>query len=116
METPKTDPLATPSGNSSLAHGIEKVGSGANQAIDKISDAARPAVDRIASNAHQAVDTAKDIASHAAETLGVKAEHLKEAQTHLTQACSNYMRSNPLVSLGIAAGIGFLISRLMSTK
>lgn len=113
METPKT---GVTGGNSSLAQGIEQVGSTVHEAIDKVSDAARPAVDRIASNAHQAVDKAKGMAGHAAETLGVQADHLKDAQTHLTEACGNYMRSNPLMSLGIAVGIGFILSRMMGSK
>ena len=113
METPKTSAI---SGNSSLSQGIEQVGSSVHEAIDKVSDAARPAVDRIASNAHQAVDKAQGIAGHAAEALGVQADHLKEAQTHLTDACGNYMRSNPVMSLGIAVGIGFVLSRMLSSK
>ncbi len=116
MESPKTDTGVTAGGNGSLTQGIERAGSGAHQAIDKASDAARPAVDRIASGAHQAVDRAKDAATQAAESLGAKADHLKEAKIHLTDACGSYMRSNPAMSLGIAVGVGFLLSRLMSAK
>ena len=116
METPKTDTSATSAANGSLAQGIERAGSGAHQAIDKVSDAARPAVDRIASSAHQAVDKTKDAVTQAAESLGVKAEHLKEAQTHLADACGSYMRTNPVTSLGLAVGVGFLLSRLLSSK
>ena len=116
METPKSDTISTPGGNGSIAQGIAQAGAGVHQAIDKVSDAARPAVDRIASSAHQAVDKAKDAATQAAESLGVKADHLKEAQTHLVEACGSYMRTNPVASLGIAVGVGFLLSRLMGAK
>ena len=116
METPKSDTLVAPGGNGAIAQGIEQAGSGAHQAIDKVSDAARPAVDRIASSAHKAVDKAKDAATQAAESLGVQADHLKEAQTHLVEACGSYMRTNPVASLGVAVGIGFLLSRLMGAK
>lgn len=116
METPKTGAVATADGNGTLVQGIEHAGSGVHQAIDRVSDAARPAVDRIASGAHQVVDKAQDAATQAAESLGAKADHLKEAQTHLTQACGTYMRSNPIATLGIAVGIGFVLSRLMSAK
>ncbi len=113
METPKTD---TTNGNTSLAQGIAQVGSTAHHAIDRASDAARPAVDRIASTAHQAVDKAKDMAGHAADTLSAQADHLKDAKENLTQACSNYVRSNPVMAFGIALGIGFVMSRIMSSK
>ena len=116
METTKMSPTGTPGANGPLAQGIEHAGSGAHQAIDKVSEAARPAVDRIAASAHQAVDKVKDAASQAAESLGVKADHLKQAQTHLTEACGSYMRTNPMASLGIAVGIGFVLSRLLSAK
>lgn len=116
MDTPKTDIGTQASGNGSLTQGIERAGSGAHQAIDKASEAARPAVDRLASGAHQAVDKAKDAATQAAESLGLKADHLKEAQTHLADACGSYMRSNPATSLGIAVGVGFLLSRLIGAK
>ncbi len=113
METSKTD--AT-NGNTPLAQGIAQMGSTAHQAIDKASDAARPAVDRIASTAHQAVDKARDMAGHAAETLSEQADHLKDAKAHLTQACGNYVRSNPVMSFGIAVGVGFILSRMMGSK
>lgn len=116
MDTSKPDDITIPGGNGSVAKGIEQMGSGAHEAIDKATDAARPAVDRIASSAHQAVDKAKGAATHAAETLGEQADHLKEAQTHLVEACGKYMRTNPVASLGLAVGVGFLISRLMDSK
>ncbi len=116
METTKMSPTGTPGANGPLAQGIEHAGSGAHQAIDKVSEAARPAVDRIAASAHQAVDKVQGAASQAAESLGAKADHLKQAQTHLTEACGSYMRSNPMASLGIAVGIGFVLSRLLSAK
>lgn len=116
MENIRTDEFAASSGNASIAQGIENAGHGAHQVIEKVSDVARPALDRLASSAHQAVDKAKGAATHAAESLGAQADHLKEAQTHLVEACGGYMRTHPVASLGLAVGVGYLISRLMGSK
>lgn len=116
METPKTGAANEPGGNSALGRGIENAGTSAHQTIDKVSAAAQPVVDRVASSAHSAVDTMTDAAAHAAESLGVKGEQLKDAQLQLSQACSAYMRANPLAALGIAVAAGFVLSRLVSGK
>ncbi len=116
MENTKMEGLSAPSGNASVAQGIEHSGSATPEAIDKASDAVRPALDRLASSAHQVVDKAKGAATQAAESLGAQADHLKEAQTHLVEACGGYMRTHPVTSLGIAVGVGYLISRLMASK
>ena len=116
MDTIKSDTRITPSGNGAIAQGVEHAGSGAHQAIEKVADAARPAVDRIASGAHQMVDKAKSVATHAADSLEAQADHLKEARTHLTQACGKYLQSSPVTFLSIAVGVGYLISRLTSSK
>lgn len=116
METPKTDFRSSAPGNGSVAQGVEHAGGNAHEAIDRVADAARPAVDRLATGAHQVVDKAKDVATHAAQALEAKADHLKEVRTHLGAACGHYLQTKPLVSLGIALGIGYLLSRLSTSK
>lgn len=116
METPKTDIRTANGGNGVVAQGVEQAGDGAHQAIDRMADAARPAVERIASGAHQVVDKARGVASQAVESLEAKADHLKEVRTHLGQACGNYLQASPLTSLGIAVGIGFLLSRVTGNR
>ena len=68
-------------------------------------------VDRIASGAHQAVDRVAAVANSAADHLNVKGEDLLAAKDRWAQACGSYVKENPLTALGIAAAIGFLISR-----
>jgi ElaB/YqjD/DUF883 family membrane-anchored ribosome-binding protein len=70
-----------------------------------------PAVDRIASGAHQAVDRIAAAANSAAEQLTVKGEDLMAAKDRWTQVCGTYVKDNPLTALGIAAAVGFLVSR-----
>jgi len=68
-------------------------------------------VDRIASGAHQAVDRIAAAANSAADHLNVKGEDLMAAKDRWTQVCGTYVKDNPLTALGIAAAVGFLISR-----
>ena len=99
-----------------VARTVDQATTGAHNAIDKASDAARPAVDRLASGAHQAVDKIAGAAAQAAETLDLKSEQLINAQTRLTENCREYVRDNPVISLGIAVAAGFLLSRLLSSR
>jgi len=71
------------------------------------------AVDRIASRAHYAVDRIAAAANSAADHLNVKGEDLLAAKDRWAQVCSSYVKDNPLTALGIAAAVGFLISRWM---
>ena len=115
METNgKGTAIGDPSGT--MARGVDQATASAHNVIDKASDAARPAVDRLASGAHQAVDKMAGAASQAAETLDLKGEQLMDAQVRLTENCREYVRDNPLTSLGIAVAAGFLVSRLLSSR
>lgn len=108
--------ILTPDNRDPLSKGMAQMASGAHQTIDKVSQAARPAVERATSGAHQAVDRAEVVAKQAADALGAQADHLKQAQAHLTEACGNYMRSYPMASLGVAVGVGYMLSRMFNTK
>jgi ElaB/YqjD/DUF883 family membrane-anchored ribosome-binding protein len=111
METPGS--IANES-NPTAARAVDQARAGAHSVIDKVSDAARPMVDRVASGAHQAVDKIAGAAGHAAENLGVKGEQLKDAQMRAMEQCREYVRDNPITSIGIAIAAGFLLSRLFS--
>jgi ElaB/YqjD/DUF883 family membrane-anchored ribosome-binding protein len=95
---------------------IDNATAGAHQTIDKVSQAARPAVDRVTTGAHQVVDKLAGAATSAAETISAKGEQLKLAQDRLTEASRDYVRENPLTSIGIAVAAGFFLSRLLSSR
>ncbi len=99
-----------------VARKVDEATTGAHKAIDKASDAARPAVDKLASGAHQAVDKMADAATQAAEKLADKRAQLMDAQSELTETCRNYVRENPLASIGIAVAAGFVLSKLLSSR
>ena len=95
---------------------IDQARVGAHNAIDRASDAARPVVDRITSGAHQAVDKLATAAGQAAETLGVKGEQLKKVQAQAMEQTRIYVRENPVTALGIALAVGFVLSKLLSSR
>jgi len=111
--------IVTPSfndGSRTLGRTVDKASSGAHDAIDKVTDAARPMVDRFASGARQAVEKIASAAGQAAETLSVRGEQLKNAQAQAMEQTRLYVRENPVTAVGIALAVGFVLSKLLSSR
>src|SRR5690348_14246551 len=81
--------------------------------IDQIATGAHGTVDRLASGAHRAVDRIADVAGSAAGTFAQKRGQVTAASYDLADDVRNYVQENPLASIGIAAAIGFIFSRLV---
>lgn len=103
-------------GNGSTQTAIDQAGEKAQNTVNKVADIARPAVDRIASGAHLAVDRLVKAASQATETLGAKGEQLNDIQQRMVEDARLYVRAKPVTSIGIAVGVGFLLSRLLRSR
>lgn len=73
-------------------------------------------VNRLRSGAHEAVDKVANATTQAAEVLSQKGEQLKNVEQQFVEDCRGYIHENPLASLGIAVGTGFLLSRLLSGR
>jgi ElaB/YqjD/DUF883 family membrane-anchored ribosome-binding protein len=73
-------------------------------------------VERVKAGAHEAVERAADVTLRAADTLNEKSERMRDAQERLQEQVREYVRENPVTSLGIALGSGFILSRLMSHR
>lgn len=99
-----------------MARTVDSATSSAHRAIDRATDAARPTVEKVAAGAHQLVDKIAGAASTAADRLDSKTGEFKDAQARFTENCRDYVRENPLASIGIAVAAGFLLSRLMSSR
>ncbi len=76
-----------------------------NNTIDKVSDIA-----------HEAVDKATNTANQVADKFSEKGEELMNTEERLRKEYSNYIRENPGKSLLIAAGAGFILSRLLGGR
>jgi len=84
--------------------------------IDQIADSAHGTVDRLASGAHRTVDRIADAAGSAAGAFAQKREQMTAASYDLADDVRGYVQQNPLTSIGIAAAIGFIFSRLVSSR
>jgi len=97
-------------------HGAMQANSAAHATVDKIAGAARPAVDKLADSAHQAVDKMTSLASTAADTFQQKRVQLNTAGAELADNARTYVRANPIAAVGIAAAVGFILSRVMKSR
>lgn len=70
-------------------------------------------VDSAAAGAHRAVDWAADTTNHAAESLSETGHELKETQERWLAVTREYVRDNPVTSVGIALASGYLLSRIL---
>jgi len=102
--------------NSSVNQAASRYSAAAHQTVDKLASSAHPAVDRLAAGAHGAVDRLAEMADTTAERLSKQAEQLKAARARASASCGSYVRENPLTSLGIAAAVGFVLSRLINPR
>ncbi|MBL1263572.1 DUF883 family protein [Methylomicrobium sp. RS1] len=73
-------------------------------------------VERVKAGAHEAVEKAADMTLRAADTINEKSGQVRDAQERLQEQIREYVRENPVTSLGIAVGSGFILSRLMGHR
>lgn len=95
---------------------IDQASNATQEAITKAADAAHPAVERFTAGAHQAVEKLMSVASSTADTVAHRSEQLMDAQERLVEDCRTYVRQKPVTALAIAAGIGYLLSHLLSKR
>lgn len=114
MET--TGSITSNLGSNGVANKVDDLRDSANEQIDKMSSSVKPAVDRFARSAHHVVDKVATAASDAADSLGVRADQLKGAHSQLAEQCEEYVRENPLVSIGIAVAAGYILSKVLSSR
>ncbi|MET0217921.1 MAG: hypothetical protein ABW205_08350 [Burkholderiales bacterium] len=95
---------------------IGQAGGSAHGAIDRVSDAARPGVERLASGAHHAVDKIAGYAGQAVDTLNSKSGQLTDTGARLVDAGRDYVRANPMMSVGIGIAAGYVLSRLFTSR
>lgn len=95
---------------------VNKAAQNAREIVDKVAgmadEAARKAIPAAAQFAHKAVDSAAAGAAPSAAWLDEHASDLDATQEKLVADARQYIRENPLKSVGIALAVGFVISRM----
>ncbi|MGE0985518.1 hypothetical protein [Ralstonia pseudosolanacearum] len=79
------------------------------------SDVAESA-ERVRAVAHQAIDRTADTAASAVDAAVSRGAQWRVAQQRLADDAVACMRANPLATIGLAFGVGFLISRLLGGR
>jgi len=65
---------------------------------------------------HEATDKIAGATSQAAEVLSEQGERLLSAEQKLMKSCGNYVRANPVTSIGIMIAVGFALAGLLSKR
>jgi ElaB/YqjD/DUF883 family membrane-anchored ribosome-binding protein len=95
-----------------LADSVHRLARGAHSEINSAAEAAGPALERVATGAHHAIDSADRVATNAAqglEAIGVKGEQAAASGV-------GYLREHPVLSLGLAVAVGYMLSRLLASR
>ncbi|WP_446811363.1 DUF883 family protein [Methylomonas sp. 2BW1-5-20] len=73
-------------------------------------------LDKASNYAHETYDKVAKAASNTAESLGEKGEDLLAAERQMMKTSRHYVSKHPMTSVGIAAAVGFLLSRILTGR
>lgn len=102
--------------NNGFSRKVDSASGTMHRAIDSASEAASPALKHMTATAHSTVNKMANGANHAAEALSNKSEKLHTMQQQLAESTRIQVRSNPLLSIGIAVAGGVLFSWWLSRR
>ena len=86
----------------------------AHEALDTAVDKVAPSVNRMVGKAHETIDRLADRAAPAADSVGAAMREASDRTVRLGEACANSVRAQPLLAVGSALAIGYVLGRLMS--
>ena len=105
------------------ASGLDKASHLAHEAIDSTTlatyEVANTIVDKsdeLSEVAHESVVKVTTTTRQEYDTMIDKKDRLRNAEQQLMETYSTYIRQNPITSVGIAAGVGFLLSKLFNNR
>jgi ElaB/YqjD/DUF883 family membrane-anchored ribosome-binding protein len=81
--------------------------------LDRASQTASSGMDRVTDTARRTVDSAADSAKAGLDWAADKASTLRDRNTALVNAVTDQVAARPIVAIGIAAAIGYLLGRQM---
>ena len=92
---------------------LQDAGDRAQDYLDRASQAASDRMDRVADTARRGVDTAADAAKASVDWASDRASMLRDRNSALVNAVTDTVTSRPLVAIGIAAAVGYLLGRIL---
>jgi ElaB/YqjD/DUF883 family membrane-anchored ribosome-binding protein len=92
---------------------IDQAADAAKPMVDKAVNSVQPMVDRLATTAHAGVDKLQGMLSTSSQSLGQRKEQLTDAYGQYMDQGREYVRQNPGAAVAIAAGVGFLLAKIL---
>jgi ElaB/YqjD/DUF883 family membrane-anchored ribosome-binding protein len=84
--------------------------------LDRASQTASSGMDKVADTARRSVDTAAESAKAGLDWASDKASALRERNAALMDAVTDSVTARPMVAIGIAAAIGYVLGRIMHSN
>ena len=92
---------------------VQDAGDRAQDYLDRAAQSASSGVDRVTETARRGVETAADTARAGLDWASDQASMLRDRNSALMNAMTDTVTSRPLVAIGVAAAIGYLLGRIM---
>jgi ElaB/YqjD/DUF883 family membrane-anchored ribosome-binding protein len=95
---------------------IQDAGDRAQDYMDRAAQSASSGVDRVTETARRGVDTAADTARAGLDWASDQASMLRDRNAAMMNALTDTVTSRPLVAIGVAAAVGYLLGRIMRSS
>jgi ElaB/YqjD/DUF883 family membrane-anchored ribosome-binding protein len=92
---------------------LQDAGDRAQDYVDRASQTASSGMERVADTARRGVDTATDTAKAGLEWASDQAYALRDKNAALVNALADSVTARPMVAIGVAAAVGYLLGRIM---
>jgi ElaB/YqjD/DUF883 family membrane-anchored ribosome-binding protein len=92
---------------------IRNPGSQGGSTLEEASMRVGGAAERISERAHGAIDQITGRVQDMSERLGERSEEWLARKDEMMGSVREYVREKPLMAIVIAAGVGFLVSRML---
>jgi ElaB/YqjD/DUF883 family membrane-anchored ribosome-binding protein len=84
--------------------------------LDRAAQTASSGVDRVTETARRGVDTAAQTAKAGLEWASDQASMLRDRNAAWMNTATDVVTSRPLVAIGVAAAVGYLLGRMMRSN
>jgi ElaB/YqjD/DUF883 family membrane-anchored ribosome-binding protein len=94
----------------------QEAGDRAQDYLDRASQTASASMDRVTDTARKTVDTASESAKAGLDWATDQATALRDRNAAMVNAITDSVTARPLMAIGVAAAVGYLLGRIMSSS